>query len=1337
MAAEKDGTRRASTVRVREVGGQRGVSHTLSLPSHYQTALVQPRDRTAIEALRAALDGVITRERGKFLRRLREIDQGASAEQVDALAGEIEASRARCQARIAALPRPTFPEALPVSARRDEIAAAISSHQVVIVCGETGSGKTTQLPKICLALGRGAAGLIGHTQPRRIAARTVANRIASELATPLGRVVGYKIRFQDRVDDEAYVKVMTDGILLAETQTDRMLAAYDTLVIDEAHERSLNIDFLLGYVRQLLPRRPDLKLIVTSATIDAERFSKHFGGAPVVEVSGRLYPVEVRYRPLATDAEKGDEQDLTDAILDAVDAVSRPGEQGDILVFLPGEREIRDVAEALRKHHPPGAEILPLYSRLSAQEQDRVFDAGGARRIVLATNVAETSLTVPRIRYVIDPGYARVNRYSYRNKVEQLLTEKISRASANQRAGRCGRVMSGVCVRLYDEEDFAKRPEFTDPEILRSSLASVILRMAALNLGHVEQFPFLDLPQPRMIADGYQLLNELGAIDAQHRLTAVGTRLAKLPIDPRIGRMVLAAKQENCLAEVLVIAAALSVQDPRERPLDKQGSADLAHAQFMDERSDFLSFLRMWTFFEEAVKHKKSGRKLAETCREHFLSYLRLREWRDIHGQLHALVTEMGLRPNEQPAAYEQIHRALLTGLLGNIGTKGEEPGEYVGARGIKFRVHPGSGIKKQQPKWLVAAELVETTRLYARHVARIEPEWIEQIGAHLVQREYFDPHWERKPAQVVAFERVSLYGLVVSPRRRAHYGPINAQAAREIFIRGALVAGEFDTHAVFFAHNRKLREEVEALEHKSRRLDVLVDEERVFAFYDARVPEGIVNGAGFEKWRREAEGKNPRLLFMAREDLMRHGAEGITSVLYPEDFKLGEVTLPLTYRFEPGHALDGVTLTVPLHLLNQLDPRRLDWLVPGLLREKVNALLRALPKQTRKLLVPVPETVTACLVEFDRAPADAGGVQLLTDALASALKRVKAIDVQPEAWDRSDLPAHLSMNISVAGDDDMEIASGRDLQALRDDLGVQAQQRFAPENAWERTGLVAWEGFDLPAAVTFDREGQTLTGFPALVDAGDSVTLTMIDTPEQARDETRFGINRLVQLALKEQMKFLGGSLPGFSQLALLYANLGNAEQLRNDLVAAIVDRAVWAEETPVRDHHAFEARVKQVKSRILVVAQEYVRLATEVLTEAQPVRKTLDGALAAKWREACADMRRQLQNLIFAGFVIEVPYTRLQQYPRYLKAMARRLEKIPNWPERDAKWTADIARLWRQYEERLARHRKAGVHDVHLNEFRWQLEELRVSLFAQELRTPAPVSAKRLEKLWGMVTA
>ena len=891
-----------------------------------------------LHALQSDLDRTLTRDRSRFARRLQDLRGNrwrASETQIQALAQDIAASCAKCKARTAALPKPTFPAELPVSAKRVEIAAALSLHQVVIVCGETGSGKTTQIPKICLDLGRGAAGLIGHTQPRRIAARTVANRIAHELGVPLGKAVGYKVRFQDHVSEEACVKVMTDGILLAETQTDRLLAAYDTLILDEAHERSLNIDFLLGYTRQLLPKRPDLKLVITSATIDAERFAQHFGGAPVVEVSGRLYPVEVRYRPLKVDPEKEDEEDTTDAILDAIDAVSRPGEQGDILVFLPGEREIRETAEALRKHHPAGAEILPLYSRLSAQEQDRVFDSGGARRIVLATNVAETSLTVPRIRYVIDPGYARVNRYSYRNKVEQLLTEKISRASANQRAGRCGRVMSGVCIRLYDEEDFAKRPEFSEPEILRSSLASVILRMAALNLGHVEQFPLLDAPHPRMIADGYQLLNELGAIDAQHRLTAVGARLAKLPLDPRIGRMVLAAKQENCLAEMLVIAAALSVQDPRERPTEKQGSADLAHAQFQDERSDLLSFAKMWAFYDEALKHRKSSRKLAEACREHFLSFLRLREWRDIHGQLHALVIEMGLRLNAQPATYEQIHRALLAGLLGNIGTKSDEPGEYVGARGIRFRIHPGSGTKKQQPKWLVAAELVETTRLYARHIARVEPEWIEQVGAHLLKREYFDPHWERKPAQVTAFERLSLYGLVVNPRRRVHYGPIDPRQARELFIRGALVADEFDTRAPFLAHNRKLRADVEALEHKSRRLDVLVDEEKVFAFYDARVPASIVNGAGFEKWLRDAEQKNPQLLFMAREDLMRHGAEGITAELYPERFKVGEVTLPLTYRFEPGHALDGVTLTVPLHLLNQIDPRRLDWLVPGLLRGK------------------------------------------------------------------------------------------------------------------------------------------------------------------------------------------------------------------------------------------------------------------------------------------------------------------------------------------------------------------------------------------------------------------
>ena len=868
--------------------------------------------------------------------------------------------------RLRHLPQPTYPDDLPVVARREDIARAIREHQVVIICGETGSGKTTQLPKICLELQRGVKGLIGHTQPRRIAARTVATRIAQELKSPLGQAVGYKVRFSDKVSPNTYIKLMTDGILLAETQGDPLLKRYDTIIIDEAHERSLNIDFLLGYLKRLLPRRPDLKVIVTSATIDAERFARHFAHgdtpAPVIEVSGRMYPVEVRYRPLKTKdktQEKGalqEDEDIEAAILDAVDDLARDRTGGDILVFLPGEREIRETAEALRKHHPSGAEILPLFARLSFEEQDRVFKPHSGQRIVLATNVAETSLTVPGIRYVIDPGLSRVNRYSYRNKVELLQVEKISRASANQRAGRCGRVAAGICIRLYDQDDFAGRDEFTDPEILRTSLASVILRMKSLKIGDVEDFPFLEPPPPRMIADGYQLLAELGAVDDDNQLTDTGWQLAKFPIDPRIARMIIAAKQENCLREVLIIASALSVQDPRDRPFERAEAADRAHQQFQDERSDFMGYLKLWQFFDEAIKHKKSNRKLADQLQENFLSQRRMREWRDIHGQLAALTGEMGLRENEIPATYDQIHRALLAGLLGNLGFKNDE-GEYLGARGIKFTIFPGSVLRKSQPKRVMAAELVETTRLYARCVAKIDPDWIERIAGSMVKRHYFDPRWEKDRACVMAYERVTLYGLTIVPKRSVHYGPINPPEAREIFIRRALAAGDYLTKAEFFVKNQILIKEVQELEHKARKHDVLVDEQSLFAFYDERVPMGIHNGAAFEHWRADAEKQNPRVLFLTREYLMRHSAMDITEAQFPETLQIADVNYKLRYRFEPGHALDGVTITVPLHLLNTLEETPADWMVPGLIRDKVAAYLKALPKNLRRHLFPIPET--------------------------------------------------------------------------------------------------------------------------------------------------------------------------------------------------------------------------------------------------------------------------------------------------------------------------------------------------------------------------------------------
>ncbi|RPI45821.1 MAG: ATP-dependent RNA helicase HrpA [Betaproteobacteria bacterium] len=1252
-----------------------------------------------------------------------------AAARLERLRASIAQSQARRAQRLAKLPRPQYPSELPVVVRREEIARAIREHQVTIVCGETGSGKTTQLPKICLELNRGVGGLVGHTQPRRIAARTVAARISQELGTPLGTAVGYKVRFQDKTDTNAYIKLMTDGILLAESQGDRLLSAYDTLIIDEAHERSLNIDFLLGYLRQLLPKRPDLKLIITSATIDAERFSDHFGGAPVIEVSGRLYPVEMRYRPWQAREKEDEEGDLVTAILDAVDEAVRCG-PGHVLVFLPGEREIRDTAEALRKHHPPGAEILPLYARLSAAEQERVFESTNARRIVLSTNVAETSLTVPGVRYVIDSGLARVNRYSYRNKVEQLLIEKVSQASANQRAGRCGRVMSGICFRLYEEADFLARPRFTDPEVLRSSLAGVILRMKALELGDVERFPFIDPPQPRMVSDGYQLLAELGAVDEARKLTHIGRDLARLPIDPRIGRMVLEGGRQNCLTEILIIAAALSIQDPRERPIEKAQAADERHAPFRDERSDFVGMLKLWSFYDDLLKHKKSNRKLAQDLREHFLSPLRMREWREVHGQLHALLAETGAGFNESEATYERIHRALLSGLLGNIGAKRDD-GDYDGARGIRFGVHPGSALRKRQPKWVVAAELVETTRLFARVAAQIEPTWIEQAAPHLVKRSWLEPRWDKERAQVVAWEQVSLYGLVLVARRRVPYGPIDPAHARDIFLRAGLVEGGYASPGAFARHNERLRGELIELENKSRRRDVLVDEHAMYRFFDARIPADIHSGSRFEAWRKQAEKDRPQLLFMTREDLMRHGVDEVSVARFPDAVAFDGGSVKLRYRFEPGHPLDGVTALVPLHLLNRLKPQIFEWLVPGMLRDKVNVLVRALPKHLRRACVPLPDTVTACLERMEQLAESLP----LTEALSRALHAARGISAPPDTWEAAALPAHLRMNFSVIDEHGTEVATGRDLASLQQAHGTTAQAQFAPQSQWERAGIRAWESLELPEAVEFVRGKERLQAYPALLDEQDSVRLTLLDTADSAAQETRRGVSRLVRLALKEQVRALERSLTPSKQLALGYLPYGSADDLRESLVQASIDRAVWADEKPVRDANAFTARLQQVRARLQIVAQEYLRLAEQILSAAQAVRKELDGAKARAFKHAAADLARQLQALVFPGFIAQMPYAHLQHYPRYIAAMRRRLEKLPLSPERDEQHTRELGRWWQQLQQRVERNRKAGRVEPGLEEFRWMLEEQRVSLFAQELRTPYPVSYKRLERAWSAI--
>jgi len=1276
--------------------------------------------------------------------------QGARREQAAAeFAALLEKSRAAFAARRARLPRPEFQADLPVNEKQEEIAALIRAHPVVIVCGETGSGKTTQLPKICLELGRGAAGLIGHTQPRRLAARAVAARLAQELHTQVGAGVGVKIRFQDRTSPDAWVKLMTDGILLAETQTDPTLSAYDTILIDEAHERSLNIDFLLGYLKEVLPRRPDLKLIITSATLDAERFSRHFDGAPVIEVSGRLYPVEQRYRPVQTEADD-DERDLFDAIVDACDELARSG-PGDILVFLPGEREIREAAEALRKRHPPQTEILPLFSRLSGAEQDRIFKPCGARRIVLATNVAETSLTVPGIRYVVDTGLARVKRYSYRNKVEQLQIEKISQAAARQRAGRCGRVAAGVCIRLYDEADFNARPPFTDPEILRTALAGVILRMKSLKLTEVERFPFLEAPPPKAISDGYTLLQELGALDEERRLTEVGRTLARLPLDPRLARMIVAAKAYGCLREVLVIAAALSTQDPRERPQDKQQAADEKHRRILfpgqgqgggEEKSEFLGWLRLWDWFAQELTHKKSTKKLVEVCHAHFLSYLRLREWREVHGQLHALVAELGWKENEIPGHYEAIHKALLTGLLGNFGCKSDESGHYLGARGIRYLIHPASPLQKKAGKWIMAAEITETTRLYGRCIARIEPEWLEEVGSHLLKRSYFDPHWEKKSMQVAAWERTTLHGVVITPKRRVHYGPMAPAEAREIFIRQALVGGEVEESYArrwpFWQHNQKLIREIENLEHKQRRQDVLVDDELIFAFYDHLIPADIHNGATFEHWRKEAEREQPKLLFLSRADLMRHSAAGITTEAFPHHLKLGGVEYPLSYHFEPGSPRDGVTLTLPLAQLNQLPAPRLEWLVPGLLKEKLVQLIKTLPQKIRAKLVPVPEFAEEFIawVGQDEKRMSQGLVAPLIDYILSARGlNARGWALTPDAFRPDALPAHFSMNIVLIDEHGRQLDMGRNLAQLKAQWGKEARQEFAGlhETPADLSGQTDWTFGELPEWMEVrlgpKAAGQTVLGYPALHDDETSVSLKVFDDQEEALRVHRRGLLRLFMLQFKEPLKSFEKNLPGLTQMAMQYMSLGSREELQRQLIELGCERACLAEPWP-KDAESFRARCAEARPRLGLLLQEIARLVGQVLSEWQTLMKKLPAFKAHA--AALSDIEAQVKRLIGPRFIMETPFERLQHFPRYLKAAQVRLDKLKADPARDARLLAEYQPLWAQYERRALQLARQGAHDPQLEQFRWLLEELRVNLFAQELKTPVPVSVKRLQKMW-----
>ncbi|WP_414719220.1 ATP-dependent RNA helicase HrpA [Variovorax sp.] len=1301
-----------------------------------------------------------------------------------------------------------FPDALPVSARRDEIAAAIAAHQVVIVCGETGSGKTTQLPKIALALGRGRLNappgkgrLIGHTQPRRIAASSVARRIAEELNTPLGEVVGFKVRFQDRLSRDASVKLMTDGILLAETQGDPLLKAYDTLIIDEAHERSLNIDFLLGYLREILPRRPDLKVIVTSATIDADRFARHFATqapgqaepvpAPVLMVSGRTYPVEMRWRPF----EETRDHDLNDAIAEGVDELWRdPRMGGDILVFLPGEREIREAADHLRRHlaHQPAlrnAEVLPLFARLSQAEQDRVFQPHGGRRIVLATNVAETSLTVPGIRYVIDAGTARVKRYSFRSKVEQLLVEPISQAAANQRAGRCGRVANGICIRLYGEDDFNGRPRFTDPEILRSSLAGVILRMKSLHLGDVERFPFLEAPSRRAITDGYQLLGELGAVDESNALTATGTELARLPLDPRVGRMILEARERGALAEVLVIASALSVQDVRDRPLEAQAQADQAHAKFDDEKSEFSGYLRLWQWIHDARgghgqdgdRHRLSNRQYEQLLRQNFVNVRRVREWRDTHSQLLTVVTEHKWRLNAQPASYEELHLSMLSGLLGNVGCKLDEEGagsgEYLGARGIKFHRHPGAHLKKKPGRWIVCAELVETTRLFGRGIANVEPRWIEQAAAHLLKKQVLDPHWEKKEARVVAFERATLYGLVIYSGRRVDYAQVDPVEARQIFIREALVAQEWDTQLPFLQANRKLLREVEQLEHKSRRQDVLVDDALIYAFYDAQLPANVASAAEFQGWWRVASREQPKLLHLTREDLMRHQAAGVTAQAFPPTVKLGGVDCAAAYLHEPGDARDGLTVSVPLFVLNQVAEERCEWLVPGMLKDKIQALLKSLPQKPRSRLVPLPESAGRLAEQLGTPEEFAKGS--LTDALLKQVRDITGLDVKRADFKLDMLAPHLFMNLRVVDEHGRQLGMGRNLGALRAELGAKARGAFqalaglqtrkagtADAGGAQQTGPAGaarpasagapaatgkggssaahaapgataadrrytdWSFGELPELMELRRGGQTLIGFPALLDEGDAVRIEVFDEPEVAAQKHRAGLRRLFALQIRDALKYLEKNIPDLQKMAVAYMPLGTLEELRAQIIDVALERAFLLEPLPT-DAPAFARRTEEGRGRLTLIANEVARLAGVILVEyALAARKIKD---TKNHPEAVQDAAQQLQRLVGKRFIAETPWPQLQHFARYLKGIVLRLDKLRADPARDAQKLAELrpqeARYWRLVAERK------GVQDDRLREFRWLLEELRVSFFAQELRTPQPVSIKRLDKAWSQL--
>ncbi len=1361
----------------------------------------------AFDTLHKNLDQAFSADRHRLRRQLHELRKKPDEAKLAGWLERFQASAAKVEARRQSVPAIRYDDALPIAAKRDEIKAALEKHQVLVIAGETGSGKTTQLPKICLEIGRGVHGLIGHTQPRRLAARSVATRVAEELGAPLGELVGYQVRFEDQSTERTLIKLMTDGILLAETQHDRFLEKYDTIIVDEAHERSLNIDFLLGFLKTLLPRRPDLKVIITSATIDLERFSKHFNGAPVIEVSGRTYPVETWYRPLAAEIDEDGnrvEDDLTvdQGILAALDEIAahersvgqRPG---DVLVFLPGEREIRDAAEVLRKANLKFTEVLPLYARLTPAEQQKIFQPRPGRKIVLATNVAETSLTVPGIRYVIDSGTARISRYSYRAKVQRLPIEAVSQASANQRKGRCGRVEPGICIRLYSEEDFLGRPAFTDPEILRTNLAAVILQMLHLRLGDIQDFPFIEPPDGKAISDGFNLLQELSAVNRENQLTPLGRQLARLPIDPRLGRMLLEAAQQGSLAEVLIVASALSVQDVRERPADRQQAADQAHAQWKDPDSDFAALINLWRGFEEQ-RQALGSNALRSWCRKNFLNYLRLREWRDAHRQLTLIVRELNLgagravdgsghppyakgktdapadghvakhRRVEEGAAsstrpagasaqpvptkdnkvnaivrqqveaseaaqkakgYAAVHKAILAGLLSQIGNKTEE-GDFLGARQRRFWVHPSSVIGRKKPNWLMAAELVETTKLFARMVAKIEPEWIEPLAGHLVKKNHFEPHWEKKRGQVVAYEQVTLYGLIVVGRRPVHYGPIDPPAARELFIREGLVRGEINSRARALAANRELLERMDELEAKARRRDILADEETLFGYYDARVPADIYQTASFENWYKRESQKDPQLLIMREEDVLAREAREVTAAQYPDHLRIGELQLPLEYHFEPNHPRDGVTLRVPAPLLPQLRRERLDWLVPGLIEAKAIALVRGLPKAIRKNFVPVPDFVGAALAKISF------GEGALPEALGRELTRMTGARVPDEAWAEAaaGLENHLKMNIEVVDARGKFLGEGRDLAELTARFAEASQAALAPPQQKAEQKPVEAKGFaQVAEKAQAKMAGLSMTVYPALVEEAGVVKEARFPTQAEADWQHRRALQRLLLQQLAEPAKYLRNKLPGLTELGLLYRDMGKVDALVEDILLASLDSCILDGEAQLpRDGAALASLAEKRRGDWAAHAERLARLTLEILKHWHGLQKRFKGKIDLAQAVVLNDIKAQLANLVYPRFVRETPAEWLKEYPRYLKAIEQRFEKIGAQLQRDRVWSGELAGYWEQYQARLHKHQQEGKRDPELALYRWMLEEYRVSLWAQQLGTKMPVSEKRLNKQW-----